>query len=127
MPLIRSPRGSYNGLMRADFYTALEVLDGTGPANTSALRRIEPLGRTMRYSGGGSTIMQVALQDVTGMDFTRLMRTTVLEPLGMSRSTFQQPLCRQGVDRARRFERRLQVLVSCELRGPLPHSADRRA
>ena len=72
--------------------TALQVLDGAGPANTDPVRRIEPLSSPPRYSGGGSTIMQVALQDVTGEDFTSLMSQRVLEPLGMQHSTFAQPL-----------------------------------
>ncbi len=72
--------------------SVVQVLDGDGPANTGAVRRIEPLGRPMRYSGGGSTVLQLALCDLTGRDFTSLTADQVLGPLGMTRSTYAQPL-----------------------------------
>ena len=72
--------------------TAVEVLDGAGVANTGPVRRIDPLGQGVRYSGGGSTVLQVALTDLMGVDFATLASKQVLTPLGMERSTFAQPL-----------------------------------
>jgi CubicO group peptidase (beta-lactamase class C family) len=48
------------------------------------------------YSGGGYTIAQLVLTDVTGLDFDTLAWELVFEPAGMAHSTFAQPL-----DRAR--------------------------
>lgn len=72
--------------------TVVEILNGVGPANTGAVRRIEPAGGGFRYSGGGSTILQLALQDRTGQSYGALLDERVLRPLGMTRSTVQQPL-----------------------------------
>lgn len=49
-------------------------------------------GSTYRYSGGGFCVVQKAMEDTTGEPFEALMKKTVLDPLGMRRSTFEQPL-----------------------------------
>lgn len=72
--------------------SVLQVLDGLPPTNSEPVRRIEPQGRRPRYSGGGSTILQLALADLSGSDFTSLLSSRVLSPLKMTRSTFAQPL-----------------------------------
>jgi len=48
-------------------------------------------GATWRYSGGGYTMLQMMIEDVTGEAFNDYMRKTVLEPLGMTHSTFVDP------------------------------------
>lgn len=48
------------------------------------------------YSGGGYTLLQLLIEDVTGETFDAYMRRAVLVPLGMSRSTFLLP--EGGVD-----------------------------
>ncbi len=70
--------------------STIGVLDGEG--NTDPIRvDMEP--RTeWRYSGGGYTVMQHLLTDVAGKPFPEIMRETVLEPFGMSESTYEQPL-----------------------------------
>ncbi|MBM90073.1 MAG: hypothetical protein CMJ35_00465 [Phycisphaerae bacterium] len=70
--------------------TAVELLEGKG--NTDALARIEHVNSRFRYSGGGSTMLQVALSDATGLDFNSIMQSRVLTPLGMTQSTYEQPL-----------------------------------
>jgi CubicO group peptidase (beta-lactamase class C family) len=70
----------------------LQILDGLPPANTAPIRvEVEP-GTRERYSGGGYVVVRQLLMDVTGLPFETLMQQTVLGPLGMSRSTFAQPL-----------------------------------
>jgi hypothetical protein len=44
------------------------------------------------YSGGGYVIIRQILEDVTGQPFAELARKSVLAPMGMTRSTFEQPL-----------------------------------
>jgi hypothetical protein len=45
-----------------------------------------------RYSGGGTTIAQLALADTQRESFPSLMRRLVLAPLGMRDSTYENPL-----------------------------------
>ena len=45
-----------------------------------------------RYSGGGVTIEQLLMMDVTGKAFPALMRETVLDKIGMNDSSYEQPL-----------------------------------
>ena len=49
-------------------------------------------GTKYRYSGGGYTIAQLALTDVSGKPFPELLRELVLAPAGMTSSTYEQPL-----------------------------------
>jgi CubicO group peptidase (beta-lactamase class C family) len=77
--------------------TLVQVLDGVAPANTPAIRVDTTPGAIWRYSGGGFTVMQQMIIDVTGMPFPDFMQTTVLGPIGMVHSSFEQP---QPPDRA---------------------------
>ena len=72
--------------------TVIEVLDGTAPANSAPIRVDLAPGTQYRYSGGGYTIAQLAMTDVTGQSFPRLLEALVLKPLGMTQSTYDQPL-----------------------------------
>lgn len=70
----------------------VQVLSGESPANSPAVRvEAEPGSRTA-YSGGGYTLVQLLLEDVTGTPFPDLLAELVFEPLGMSGSAFRQPL-----------------------------------
>jgi CubicO group peptidase (beta-lactamase class C family) len=69
-----------------------QVLDGEPPANTPPVRVNTLPGLQFRYSGGGTSIVQQLLMDVTELPFPTLMRELVLEPLGMQHSTYEQPL-----------------------------------
>ncbi|HEX2464113.1 MAG TPA: serine hydrolase domain-containing protein, partial [Thermoanaerobaculia bacterium] len=68
-----------------------DVLDGAGGANTAAVRvDLEP-GTKERYSGGGTTILQLLLTEVTGKPFPQVLQEWVLAPAGMTDSAFDQP------------------------------------
>jgi CubicO group peptidase (beta-lactamase class C family) len=69
-----------------------QVLNGEKPANSAPIRVDTKPGTIWRYSGGGYVIAQLLLQDVTGEPFANLMHDTVLRPIGMTRSTYEQPL-----------------------------------
>jgi CubicO group peptidase (beta-lactamase class C family) len=72
--------------------TLIQVLNGEKPANTPAIRsEAAPLSK-WNYSGGGFTIMQQAVIDVSGQPFPKLLHDTVLAPIGMTHSTYEQPL-----------------------------------
>jgi len=81
--------GYENGVMLP---TVAQILDGVAPANTKPVRvDIEP-GTTYRYSGGGYTVMQQLMEDVTGKTYAEIAKELVLKPAGMKRSTYIQPL-----------------------------------
>lgn len=75
----------------ADVPSTVDVLDGRRPANTPPVRVTRLPGTAWRYSGGGTTIVQQLLVDVCGMPFPELMRELILDPAGMTSSTFEQP------------------------------------
>jgi CubicO group peptidase (beta-lactamase class C family) len=73
--------------------TVVQILDGVRPpANTAPVRVNVLPGSLWRYSGGGFTVMQQALIDLTGKDFPALARELVLTPAGMKSSGYEQPL-----------------------------------
>jgi CubicO group peptidase (beta-lactamase class C family) len=71
--------------------TVYEVLTGTAPANTKAVRSQFAPGTRVQYSGGGTTITQVIIADVSKKPYTQYMYDEVLKPLGMTASFYDQP------------------------------------
>ena len=69
-----------------------QILDGKRPANSDPVRVEAVPGTTWNYSGGGTTIIRLVMTDVTGEPFPALMKRLVLDPAGMSHSTYEQPL-----------------------------------
>jgi CubicO group peptidase (beta-lactamase class C family) len=72
--------------------TLMQILGGTPPANTPAVRVAWPPGDAFRYSGGGTMVLQRLVQDVTDLPFDTLAQELVLTPAGLGRSSFAQPL-----------------------------------
>jgi CubicO group peptidase (beta-lactamase class C family) len=72
--------------------TIVQVLNGEKPANTPAIRVDFVPGTQWRYSGGGVTIEQLVMTDVTGKAFPALMKELVLDKEGMTDSSYEQPL-----------------------------------
>jgi CubicO group peptidase (beta-lactamase class C family) len=71
--------------------TLQQVLDGKRPANTEPVRSLLEPGIKVEYSGGGVTIAQQIIEDVTEQPYAVFMQKNVLDPLGMSSSFFTQP------------------------------------
>lgn len=78
--------------------TLVQVLNGEKPANTPPIRSEAAPGARWNYSGGGFTIMQQAVIDVTKEPFPKLLHDTVLAPIGMTHSTYEQPLPKSYTD-----------------------------
>ncbi|NMG19193.1 serine hydrolase domain-containing protein [Brasilonema bromeliae] len=72
--------------------TTIQVLNGEPPANTDKVEVNIIPGLHYRYSGGGTTVAQQVLVDLLKQPFPEIMRELVLNPLGMTNSTYQQPL-----------------------------------
>ncbi len=71
--------------------TIPQVLDGKKPANSPAVRSMYQPGVKYEYSGGGTTISQLIMMDITHRPYDQYMYENVLKPLGMTSSTYQQP------------------------------------
>lgn len=69
-----------------------QILDGQPPANSASVRVEFVPGSKEQYSGGGYEVLQQLIMDVTREPFPHFMEATVLQPLRMNRSTFEQPL-----------------------------------
>ncbi|MBO6573989.1 MAG: beta-lactamase family protein [Rhodothermales bacterium] len=89
-----------------DLPTTVQILNGDGPAKSRAIVVDTEPGTLWRYSGGGTTVQQLIIEDVTGTSFAEAARTWVFEPLGMDRSTYVQPLPAAHGNIARAHDRR---------------------
>jgi CubicO group peptidase (beta-lactamase class C family) len=69
----------------------VESLADTGDATEGASGEIrvglEP-GSRWKFSGGGYTVLQLLIEDITGQSFADYMQRTVLDPLGMTAASF---------------------------------------
>jgi len=72
--------------------TLVQILEGSWSTDAERVR--------FRYSGGGFIVLQLLLTDVADRPFAELAKELVLDPAGMSASTFEQPLPRELRDRA---------------------------
>ncbi len=72
--------------------TLVQILNGSAPSNVGPVLMERPPFTAEKYSGGGVTLMQLAMMDVTGVPYPEMMRTVVLDKIGMTRSAYEQPL-----------------------------------
>ena len=72
------------------FPDIIEVLNGNG--NTEKITVDTIPGSIWRYSGGGYTIMEKVVEDVSGTSLDKYMAQNILLPIGMKNSTFKQPI-----------------------------------
>lgn len=72
--------------------SVLDTLDGKAPAGTEPVRVVQTPGSLYRYSGGGTTISQLVIEEATGSSFVHAAQHYLFEPLGMRRSTYENPL-----------------------------------
>jgi CubicO group peptidase (beta-lactamase class C family) len=72
--------------------TLVQILNGQAPSNVGKISFGRPPYQRYKYSGGGFVLVQQALMDITGIPFAEFMQSTVLKPLGMTNSSFEQPM-----------------------------------
>ena len=82
--------------------TVVEILDGRAPSNVGVVRMERAPMSAYKYSGGGVTVMQLALEDALDEPFPAILDRLVLKPLGMTHSAYEQPL---GPERDRQAAR----------------------
>ena len=71
--------------------TLQQILDGKRPANTRAVRSLFEPGKQFKYSGGGTTASQLILTSITRTRYADWMQKNVLDPMGMTNSSYEQP------------------------------------
>jgi CubicO group peptidase (beta-lactamase class C family) len=72
--------------------TLLQVLNGEKPSPHPPVALLAKPGSAFAYSNVGFYIIQQVLEDVCGKPFGDIVKETVLEPLGMTRSFYGQRL-----------------------------------
>lgn len=82
----------YGGFLPGQRVQTLE--ESLTSAEDSTVGRPRPVqvvrepGTALSYSGGGYTVLQLLLEEVTGRPFAAFMKETVLRPLGMTAASF---------------------------------------
>jgi len=72
--------------------TLVQILNGEKPSNVGPVFWERRPFTAFKYSGGGLTIIQCLIMDVLGRPFDAIMQDYVLGPVGMTGSTYTQPL-----------------------------------
>ena len=72
-----------------------QILNGEKPANSDAVRSVFEPGLRQQYSGGGTTITQLMVTDISKQPYEKYMSEQVLKPLGMLSSTYALPNAQQ--------------------------------
>jgi len=81
----------FPGYQQTDaFPKIIDVLNGNG--NTAKIVVDTIPGSIWRYSGGGYTVMEKVVEDVSGLSLDAYMSKNILRPIGMNNSTYQQPI-----------------------------------
>lgn len=80
--------------------TIEQILDGEGNSATPAVRVTIMPGSQYRYSGGGTSVAQLAVSNLLNKPFPQLMNEWLLQPLRMEKSTYEQPLPEKWQDSA---------------------------
>ena len=95
--LLSHTAGLTDGLGFGD-YTESETVPGvvetltaprTSPGESSAIAVGMNPGAEFAYSGGGYLILELVVEEVTGLSFADYMRGALFEPLNMKRTTYQ--------------------------------------
>ncbi len=72
--------------------TVQQILSGEAPANTQPIVVDIVPGQKYRYSGGGTTILQLLLIELEGKPYPEIMKEMILDPFQMTGSSYSQPL-----------------------------------
>ena len=78
--------------LHAPMPTLVQILDGEAPSNRPKVRLERPPLTGFKYSGGAVMIEELVLTDAVGKPLAQLARDWVLNPIGMTNSTYEQPL-----------------------------------
>ncbi|MGM9480097.1 serine hydrolase domain-containing protein [Roseateles sp. NT4] len=81
--------GGYPGYAQGGPVPSLvDIVTAAPGTNTPRVEVLDTPGANLRYSGGGYTLAQIAMQDTQGLAFEPLMRRWLFEPAKMRVATF---------------------------------------
>jgi len=81
--------GPYNGWDTSDdLPTIVESLQGNNTGD-GVVKLIHEPNTKWLYSGGGYSVVQLLIEDVSGVSFAKFMTDNILSPLGMKNSSFE--------------------------------------
>lgn len=66
----------------------IQILKGDIPANSDGVKSLFEPNLKYKYSGGGTTISQLIIEDVTGKSYADYMENNILKPIGMKNSFY---------------------------------------
>lgn|SRR5690606_18665934 len=69
--------------------TLIEVIEGKKPANSAPIKALRAPSEKFEYSGGGTTISQLVLQEIVGEPYSQFMERYILTPLHMCNSSYR--------------------------------------
>ncbi len=72
--------------------TTIQILKGVWPAKNNQVYVNIPVGSKYRYSGGGTTIEQLLIEDLTQKVFHEAANELLFQPVRMNRSSYENPL-----------------------------------
>ena len=82
--------------------TIVQILDGLPPSNLPRVRLERPPMTGFKSSGGAVMIEELLLSDSVGRPFPQIAREWILNPIGMTNSTYEQPLPAEWHEKAAR-------------------------
>jgi CubicO group peptidase (beta-lactamase class C family) len=99
----------YAGFASADTLPSIEESLSGSTNGSGDVKIIEKPGTRYRYSGGGYTILQLIVEEVTGRNFEEYMQQEILNPLGMTNSSFtiDEKILKNSSKEYNQFEREI--------------------
>jgi len=82
----------------ADYYpgeklpSPIQTLNGENPSKSGKVEVIFAPGSKFKYSGGGITVAQQIVADITGMPYEKAAAKILFEPMGLKRTSYANPL-----------------------------------
>ena len=91
---------SFYGLRIGDPEVSLsDILEGRTKYNNRPVRAEKPQGTAFEYSDAGYCVLQQMMQDVTGREFSVLLKETIFEELGLKNTFFASQAERENHER----------------------------
>lgn len=85
--------GGYGGYAQNEpIPTDQQIVRGEAPSNSRKVEVLNTPGASLSYSGGGYTVVEIALQDQLHQPFEQIMRKWLFAPVGMKQADFTMPL-----------------------------------